>query len=172
MKRTLLQILIALLLPAAVFAQGSKWHNFTSAEGHYSVNFPGVPTESVQMDTSSGTILKIMMASYAVGDNEVYMTSFIDMKDVYDKEKSMKQLLEASRDGALGSMNVTKSETVATNLTGDPYIEFTFSNSEFTGKDRIYFINKCQYSVITIFSLANGLSVNTDKFIRSFKHTL
>ena len=66
-------------------------------------------------------------------------------------------------------MKATKVTTLETKLGDTPYIEFTFSTDEFTGKDRIYVINKYQYSVITIFTLKNGLPPTADKFINTFK---
>ena len=52
------------------------------------------------------------------------------------------------------------------------YIEFTFETDDFTGKDRIYLINKFQYSIITIFSKKSGIKPTADKFITSFKSLL
>ena len=63
----------------------------------------------------------------------------------------------------------TKVNTLETNLGTNPYIEFTFATDDFVGKDRIYLINKFQYSIITIFSTKTGLKSDADKFIKSFK---
>ena len=67
-------------------------------------------------------------------------------------------MLEDSRDGAVGSMKADTLATTAIQTTGStPYIEFTFRSAEFKGKDRIYIINKHQYSLVTIFSLKVGI---------------
>ena len=173
MKQFLLKVCLLILLPVTGFCQqGAAWQKYTSAGGHYSISFPGAPVETVQYDSSSSVVLGINIATYENGTNAVYMCSYIDMSAIYKGDRDTKELLEASRDGALASMAVTKSATTATNLTGDPYIEFTFSNDQFTGKDRIYFINKYQYSVVTIFDIKEGLGPDADKFIKSFKHSM
>src|ERR1017187_7360643 len=97
------------------------------------------------------------------------MAGWIDMTTFFPKDANLKQMLENSRDGAAGSMKATKVTTLSTNLGENPYIEFTFTADDFTGKDRIYLINKFQYSIITIFSLKSGIPATADKFITSFK---
>ncbi len=105
-----------------------------------------------------------------VSDSEVYMSSFIDAHSFFPDDKSLKQILEDSaRDGAANSLNATNVITTATNLGENPYIEFLFTSADFKGKDRIYVINKFQYSVLMIVSLNKDLT-NADKFITSFKH--
>ena len=170
MKKILLQIFIVALLPLACIAQNTEWHKYTSAAGHYSINFPGQFTESTEIDSSGATLIKMNLVEYTPDPNTVFMSSYVDFAASYPADQTVKQILENSRDGALASLGVTKSTTLNTNLTGDPYIEFSFSGPDFVGKDRIYVINKVQYSIICIFAHDAGLNPNTDKFIQSFKH--
>lgn len=149
-----------------------KWATYKSAEGHYSILFPGTPTVSVEeTKTEDGLPFKMHMASLSPSDNEVYMVGWVDMSGFYPKEKSIKQILEDSRDGAAGEMKATNVVTTATNLSGNPYIEFIFSTADFVGKDRIYIINKHQYSVIAINSGTQGVPPAADKFINSFRYS-
>jgi len=165
---TIPAIFIILLL---VSFKSDNWVTYKSEAGHYSISFPGTPTESDDKDkTDDGKPFDIHFATYAPTDDEVYMAGWIDMRSFYPENKSMKQLLEDSRDGACQSMKTKSITTLKTNLEGNPFIEFSFSTDEFTGKDRIYVINKYQYSIITIFSLKMGISKDADKFIQSFKH--
>ena len=170
MKRILQLISIIMLMPLINFAQSDEWITYKCKEGHYIINYPGIPKETAQYDSSGGTLLKINLVEYEIDENTVLMSSWIDMSHSIVPEKSIKQLLEDNRDGAAGALQATNVTTLATNLTGDPYIEFTFSTKEFAGKDRIYFINKFQYSIITIFAGEKDLSSVADKFIGSFKH--
>ena len=66
-------------------------------------------------------------------------------------------------------MKATNVTTLTTELSDKPYIEFTFELDGFVGKDRIYVINKVQYSLITIFAKGSGLNTSADRFIMSFK---
>lgn len=167
-----------LLLPAAIiavflvsFRYAGNWTKYTSIEGHFSINFPGQPTESAEDDTSdTKKQFTIHFATYFPNDSEGYMTDWIDMRKIYPEKKTIKQILEDSRDGAVQSINATFVTTTATYLGKDPYIEFSFTSKEFAGKGRIYVINKFQYSIITLFSLNVGISPDADKFIKSFKH--
>ena len=171
MKKNFLFLIILTAVFINGFSQSSAWHTYTFKDGHFSISFPGKPEESVQYDSSGASILKMNMQTYTIGDNTVFMSSWTDMSALSLSDKSIKQLLEDSRDGAVQSLQATNVVTTATVLTGEPYIEFAFSTEEFTGKDRIYFINKVQYSIITIFSAKDGLSPDADKFITSFKHS-
>ena len=170
MKKFLFIPLLAIIAVFSGFRPGDNWVKYTSTDGHFEINFPGRPEESSQDDkTEDGIIFKINFASYAASDNEVYMAGWIDMRTIYPKDQTIKQMLENSRDGAAGSMNATKVTTIETNLGAQPYIEFIFVTDQFTGKDRIYLINKFQYSIITIFGLKTGILPTADKFIASFK---
>ena len=170
MKRYLVIPAILVLAGLFSFVPATTWQKYTSTEGRYSISFPGKPEESSDTDKSEdGTPFKIHFATYAPSDSEVFMTGWIDMTKFYPKDGSLKQMLENSRDGATKSMQASKVETTAINLGDKPYIEFTFVSEQFTGKDRIYLINKFQYSIITIFSLSTGIPPVADQFIASFK---
>ena len=152
------------------FQSDGNWKTYSSSEGHYTIQFPGNPEESVQNSkTDAGDSLTVHIASYSVSDNEVFMSSWTDMHSIYPKDKTIQQMLEDSRDGTTSSLNATNVTTLKTNLEENPYIEFTFGTDDFVGKDRIYLINKIQYSIITIFSKATGIKPDADKFIQSFK---
>ena len=97
------------------------------------------------------------------------MAGWIDMNSFYPDGKAIKEMLENSRDGAIASMKATSVTTLATVVSENPYIEFTFETDDLVGKDRIYLINKIQYSLITIFSKGVGVKPSADKFIMSFK---
>lgn len=171
MKKYLLIPVLVIVAGLLSFKPVDNWITYTSAEGRFSILFPSKPEESVEdQKTDDGTPFKMHLATYSPNDDEVYMSGWIDMNGFYPKDVNMKQMLENSRDGATNSMKATKVNTLKTELGEHPYIEFTFSAEGFTGKDRIYIINKFQYSIITIFSEKTGIPSSADKFITSFKH--
>lgn len=167
-KILLLSLIVSFAL--ASHAQADTWKTYSSREGHYSIAFPTMPKETVEYDSTSANILKIHFATCESGDNSVLMAGWIDMSAITVPEKPIKELLEASRDGATASMKATKVTTTALNLTGEPYIEFAFSSDGFEGKDRIYYINKVQYSLIAIYGPNEPIKSQVDKFIGSFKY--
>ena len=170
-KKILLLVAVsACMLSLFGFQADNDWQVYSSSDGHFSVAFPGKPEESTQDDkTADGIPFKIHFATYSPTDNEVYMAGWINMDTFYPADKTMKEILEDSRDGATGSMKATSVTTLATELSDKPYIEFTFELDGFVGKDRIYVINKVQYSLITIFAKGSGLNTSADRFIMSFK---
>jgi len=162
-------IIVAVLLCS--FRYTGSWTKYTSTEGHYSIEFPGKPTESAEEDTSNMSApLTIHYAIYFPKDTEGYMADWINLANMYPAKKPIKQILQDSRDGALRTIKPTYVNTSAIYLGKNPYIEFSFTSKELAGKGRIYVINKFQYSVITIFSLSAGISPDADRFIQSFKH--
>ena len=171
MKKIFLLPFAVMALHFTAFSQAATWQPYTNLVDHYTVSFPGKPEVTAQYDSSTAVIMKITLVTLAVGDDAVFMSSSVNMAGTHATEKPIKDFLEDSRNGSLQSMNVSESKTLATVTTGSqPYIEFTFSTESFTGKDRIYFIDNVQYSLISIFGLKNGLSPDADKFIKSFKH--
>jgi hypothetical protein len=162
------------LLLAAVnlvgFLPVNNWVKYTSAVGHFSITFPGKPEESVQDDKNAdGTPVKIHFATYAPNENEVYIVGWTDIASSFPKRADLKLLLAQSKDAATTSMKAKKVTTLSTNTGKQPYIEFTFSGEGFTGKERIYIVNKVQYSVITMFSVKTGVQPTANQFITSFK---
>ena len=153
------------------FRYAGDWTKYKSVAGHFSIDFPGQPTETAEDDTSDNKIpFVIHFVTYFPNDSEGFMTDWIDLEKIYPEKKTIKQLLEASRDGAIQSVSATYVNTTAIYLGKEPYIEFAFTNKEVAGKGRIYIINRFQYSIITLFSLETGISPDADRFIRSFKH--
>lgn len=171
MKKQLFLILLVVTTLLVSFRYAENWVNYVSHDGHFSINFPGKPEESAEDSyTADSVSFKIHYATYSPSDDEVYMVGWINMAKFYPEGKTIKQMLEESRDGAAESMKATEVKTLVTNTGDQPYIEFTFKTGNFIGKDRIYIINKFQYSVITILSGSKGFSPVSDKFTTSFKH--
>lgn len=157
------------LLSIYGFQLAKDWRLYSSAEGHFSIQFPGTPEETSQDNkTDDGAVFTSHLVTFSPSDDEVYMVGWTDMHGIYPEGKTMEEILEGSRDGAMASMNATNVTTLTTVVTNDPYIDFTFEGDGFVGKDRIYVINKMQYSVITMFATQIGLKPDADKFIGSF----
>jgi hypothetical protein len=172
MKKIFLAATIGVTATLMSFSIPGTWVKYSSTAGHCAMSFPGKPNES--MDTSkaeNGKTFQIHLATFAPNDNEVYMLGWIDMKGFYPEDKTIKQILEDSRDGATNSLGATDVKTIKTETTGsEPHIEFTFTGPDFVGKDCIYVINKHQYSLITLFAKAKTIPADADKFIASFKY--
>ncbi len=171
MKKHLLLAVAIVAIFLTSFRYSTTWTKYASREGHFSIDFPGKPTESAQDDTSYiQKPFRIHYATYFPDDSEGYMADWIDIHKTYPKEKNIKQILEIFRDGAMRSVIATTVTTTATILGKEPYIEFTFTSKDFAGKGRIYVINKFQYSIITLCAIDAGISPDADRFIRSFRH--
>ena len=171
MKKILFAGLICFAAFIVSFSSPDSWYKYTTTQGHASISFPGKPDESI--DTSradNGTPFKIHFSTYSPTDDIVYMMGWIDMNGFYPQDRSMQKILEDSRDGATGSLGATEVKTINTNLVNEPYIDFTFAGADFVGKERIYVIDKFQYSVITLFSKTKTIPADADKFITSYKH--
>ena len=167
-----------LFLPAIIcslflfsFTYVQDWVKYISSEGHYTIFFPVTPIESTTTDTTEDKIPYLFhYATCAPVDTEVYLAGWTDMSSYYPKDKTIKQLLEETRDKSIAPMHVVSVATSKIELGEDPFIEFTFRTTEYVGKERLYIINKFQYSIITLGSLTTGVTQKMDKFITSFKY--
>jgi hypothetical protein len=170
-KRILLAIapLVSTLFFSAPIA-AQDWQAYTSAAGHFSINFPGAATETEQTDTTSeGTPVTIHFVTYSASEIETYTVGWVDMTDGYPEDMPVEQMLENSRDGTAQGLNATILTTV-TDTTATPFVEFTFAASDYVGKDRLYLIDKFQYSVMAAFPVGSGITPDADTFIASFTH--
>ncbi len=171
MKRYFFAVMLSTTAFLLNFSCPDSWFKYTTTQGHCAISFPGKPEESTDTSRSdNGTPFQIHLATYAPNDNDVYMLGWINMNGFYPEDITMQKILENSRDGATNSLGATDVKTIKTNLGNEPYIEFSFEGKDFVGKDRIYVINKFQYSVITLFAKRTIIPQDADKFITSFKY--
>ena len=171
MNKSVLLLLVSFTMVLVSFAPAETWTKYISKEGHYSIEFPGQPAETKKEDTTGGgKAIVLHYATWFPNDSEGYMADWADLRRNYPENKTIKQILEQSRDGAMRSLGAANVITTAIIETRDPYIAFAFTSTDFTGRGRIYIINKFQYSIITLFSRNAGISKDADRFIRSFKY--
>jgi len=165
MRKILLIVLVA-CTPLVAGAQG--WKLYTSKQGRFSIEFPGKPEETVRKDTSGGP--DVHYVTWFPNDSIGYMVDWTDLSAHYPAGTPLKQLLEQSRDAATHTIRAGNVITTATSLGREPYIEFSYTNAEFTGRGRVYIINRTQYVVLTLFPRSSGISEGAGKFIRSFRY--
>jgi len=161
-KRIWLLCAVIILLPLSGFRHPAEWTIFTSTMGHYAISFPGFPTEKADIEHD------IHILSYAPSDTEVYILAWTDMRKYYPANKTITELLEEGRDGAIESMKATNLQTLNVVTGESPYIEFTFRTPHIAGKERIYIVNKFQYSVMALADPNTGLTPGLEKFLTTF----
>ncbi len=166
MKKFLLIALVIVVLPVLAGAQG--WRVYTSKQGRFSIEFPGKVDETVRKDTSGGP--DVHYVTWFPNDSMGYMVDWTDLGAHYPASTPLKQLLEQSRDAATHTIQASNVITTATSLGREPYIEFSYTSAEFTGRGRVYIINKVQYVVLTLFPRSTGVSDGAGRFIRSFRY--
>jgi len=170
MKKLLLLPAIMLIVFLVSFMPPDGWSTFTSGLGHYAISFPGNPSEHSENDTTENNVpFAIHTISYSRADTEIYILGWIDMTRFYPNDKNVLQVLDDARKGAVSSLQGTDVNIIKTNLESNPFIEFTFRSHGYTGKERIFIINKFQYSIITL-GPSTGITPDMDRFISSFQH--
>src|ERR1035437_1893777 len=140
-----------ILLFLVSFKYSDNWVTYKSIEGHYSMSFPGTPTESESSQKSdNGNSMTLHLATYSHDTNVAYMSDWVNIGADYPANKTITQILEDSRDAAVKNINAT-SVTTKLNLSGNPFVEYSFKSKDFVGKGRFYIINKYQYGIIAIY---------------------
>ena len=161
-KRVWLLCVVSISLLLVSFKTTDEWLIITSTMGHYAISFPGYPTEKTRGNND------VHILSYSPTDSEVLILAWTDMHKYYPANKKISELLEDAMDGAITSMDATDVKTTNLVLNANPYIEFTFNTPHITGKERIYIINKFQYSVMALGAPASGITQGMEHFLTTF----
>ncbi len=152
----------ALTLPALSALSSGAWIPFSSAEGQFSVLFPGTPEEKTQKeknDTSHTLTL--------VSGQEVYIIGWTD----YDPNLELGTLLDADRNRD-DFMKEVKAELVSSKLIklgNNPGMEFTSQSATRLFFSRFYVVGRRAYMMSISVLKGQEKSSSISKFLSSFK---
>jgi hypothetical protein len=107
--RTVVVGLALFAFAGAADAQLRKLH--VSADGKYSVKFPGGPQLADKTAKSATGELTVHIATYALNDGNTYMVSYLDYPNAVDP-KNYAKFFDAIRDEVKGDGKLIKDETI------------------------------------------------------------
>jgi hypothetical protein len=161
---------VALVSMSLLLATGcgpEQMKPFTSAEGKFTAQMPGTPTEKTQM--AAGITFKMYMVETRSGGMVVGVA---DMPiGANESEAMIQQRLDGARDGAVKNINGTLAGSSQITLAGKyPGRELTANLPENKGilKARIYLVGARMYQVMVLGNAAYVNSENAGKFFDSF----
>jgi hypothetical protein len=156
--------------PPVLLSQ-SDWREFSSTEGKFAVSLPGTPKRETEKN-DDGT-LSYMFTLEVEEPASAYLVSYSDIPDVelLNPEGIKKVLDDAISEFAKGG-NATVQGQKEVSLGGNPGREFDFTSTEgFSGKGRLYVVQKRMYIVVAIAPEINSSpqTQNAQRFLESFR---
>ncbi len=163
---------LALLVMALLMAGcgQSRWTEYRSNKGGYSVEMPHAPKESSdKIPTDVGTITFHMALSE--GRTWGFASAYADFPDWTVDKKDAKELLHGARDGALRNIGGKLEKESWIELEGHPGIELVFSapSQKIKAKARIYLVKNRLYQVLGGQTEDAYDEAELDRFLDSFR---
>jgi TM2 domain-containing membrane protein YozV/Tfp pilus assembly protein PilE len=147
---------------------------FTSAEGYFSISFPGEPTESSQEISSEIGPMTIVMYAYE-NRNGVYLASYSDYPEEIIEQSDPNDLLNGAQSGAVGNVNgqLVSSKDIDIGTYPGKEIVFKIPKSKRVppggiGKAHFYLVDNRLYQILSIEGGAN-VSAAANQFLDSFE---
>lgn len=144
--------------------------DFTSKDGHFSIQFPGEPqhaSNSVPTDVGD-----IMMETYMYEKSatEVFMVAYNDYPSIYVDESNADELLEGGKSGALESLGIMTTEVEEKiEVDGHPGIFFTGNNGQYYVVYEVYLVNNRLYQIAILRDGSYPSDEDVANFTKTFK---
>ncbi len=151
---------------------GGKLEGFEpyhSAEGRFSILFPGKPERKLQKENTQ--IGKLEFVIYQAGSKEIgFIVGYVDYPQKMFENVDIEKMLDGARDGAVRNVNGELESEKALDFHGHPAREFEIKvPEEATVKSRIILIGNRLYQVMAVSESKSVLKKNCPKFFASFE---
>jgi len=168
MAQNRLGMLIVILIPTLVVADDSKWKEYKSKEGKFTVLMPGTPMEQTQEAKTPAGAVKVHMALVIAGD-DVYLIGHNTIPGgtkTYDVEKG----LDGARTNASKQFGKVDSEKKLTlGKAKHPGREVLFIKGDTGARVRYYVFNDALYQIVVAGKVDVIKGDDATKFLDSFK---
>jgi hypothetical protein len=78
------------------------WEEYSPNGGNFTIRFPGKPKETTQITKSQIGEVKVITATYATSEGNIFMVSYSDLPANATKMENLETLFEGVREGAKG----------------------------------------------------------------------
>jgi TonB family protein len=158
--------LLSFAFTISVAAQSTRWKEYSSEKGKFSVLAPGVPTLRYQWgDAELGTL--VVYVTKFEKDADVWQVAYSDLPAPPSDAMAVKKLLELRRDRNSADRGSAKTLT----LNGYPALEFktSFPDGEYVRVTRVILVRQRIYELWAITDARKAASEDVTKFFDSFK---
>jgi hypothetical protein len=158
------------VLASAVGAQPTK--PYVSADGKYSIKFPGVPKVTEKTEKNATGELTVHIATYALADGSTYMVSYTDLANTVDA-KNHAPFFEAIRTDVKGTSGRLIGDTKELTI-GEakwPGREFTVEKNQQRIRLRVVLRENRLYQVVVIGTATFVTGKDASAFVESLELT-
>ena len=146
---------------------------FTSAEGKFTIMAPGTMVESQQQVQTEAGAVTLYMFLHEKSDSEAYIASYADYDSQLTELVDPNDVLDGSRDGAVGNMGGTLTSETRITANGFPgrdlVISATVEGRTVSARMRIFLVKNRLYQIMGLEEGANGVSAAIVAYLDSFK---
>ncbi|MFH2094757.1 MAG: hypothetical protein ABIJ16_03575 [Bacteroidota bacterium] len=142
---------------------------YTSADGNFSIKFPGNPTvESQNVPTEVGDI-EMVTFMYEKSATEVYMVAYADYPSALIELSNAEDLIQGAKEGAIGEMGLQITDEEKVDINGFPGISFYADNGDYYVAYDIYLVDNRLYQVALMRDGGKPKKDAVDSFLGTFK---
>jgi hypothetical protein len=146
---------------------------YTSVEGKFTIMAPGTMVKSQQQVQTEAGAVTLYMFLYEKSDSEAYIASYADYDSQLTELVDPNDVLDGSRDGAVGNMGGTLTSETRITANGFPgrdlVISATVEGRTVSARMRIFLVKNRLYQIMGLEEGANGVSAAIVAYLDSFK---
>jgi hypothetical protein len=159
---------LALLVLAG--CQGQNWETFSPADGKFSVEFPGPPTQKIQrVPTAAG---ELVAHSFAYEEKDyAYTVGYSDYPAGVMQPGLEDRILDSARDGAVENVRgkLVSEERIALNGHPGRNLKVTILSGRGTVDARIFLVGNRLYTAIASSETERASASDVRRFLDSFQ---
>ena len=161
-------VLSVVWLVSSKNSSNSRWNYFSSAEGMFSIEFPGTPEKKAVRGRINDS--RFQDATFFVAETVgvAYMAGYSDEFEDVLRQFSADQLLDAARDGAIANAQGQFLYELSVTKDGFPGRDIHFLARGVKSRLQIFLVGRRKYIIGGVNLSANNAK-NTERFLNSFQ---
>lgn len=147
-------------------------YDFTSEDGHFTITFPGEPSDTAQSVPTEVGDIEMVQYMYQKSVTEVFMVAYSDYPSSMVNESNAEDLLAGGKTGALNSLGIVSTDTdESIEIDGHPGNYFTANNGQFFVAYEMYLVNNRLYQIAILRDGSYPSQAEVDAFTKTFALT-
>jgi hypothetical protein len=169
----LLLCVLALLAPSCRKKVADPWREFSAADGRFKVLIPVVPREQVEkLDTPAGAVEAHVLMADGYGKIVGFGLFWSEYPEVAFQQLKPEQILDASRDSAVGNIHGSLVREQKIELDGHPGREIVIKvlDSDVLVRQRMFLVGRRLYQInCVLHEPERTAATEVERFLTSFK---
>jgi hypothetical protein len=168
MKNILLALLFLFFL-CSCSRDKKMGFEYISEKGNFSIEFPGMPSESKQENMTKKGMVQVYNYSFMRKSKEIFLLSYFDYPKAAMQELEEEEILKSSMEGSLEIYKGKVKDIEKTSIEGYPALRFRVRSSPYHLHQVSVLVERRLYQIIVMKLMAHPDKEDVENFVSSFR---